>query len=129
MDRASASSLIVRSRRELGRCAPRSAPGATDERRLFLAWQRDGDELAREQLVERYMPLARGCPGRRGTLMMAARVNLLDGDERSGLLGDVCGGGLGDLAFDSKGELGEAVVADDPSELLLSLDHPGGSPA
>ncbi len=59
MDRASASSLIVRSRRELGRCAPRSAPGATDERRLFLAWQRDGDELAREQLVERYMPLAR----------------------------------------------------------------------
>ncbi len=61
--------------------------------------------------------------------MMAARVNLLDGDERSGLLGDVCGGGLGDLAFDSKGELGEAVVADDPSELLLSLDHPGGSPA
>lgn len=59
MDRASTSSLIVRSRRDLGRCAPRSAPGATDERRLFLAWQRDGDELAREQLVERYMPLAR----------------------------------------------------------------------
>lgn len=58
MDRASTSSLIVRSRR-VGRCAPRSAPGATDERRLFLAWQRDGDERAREQLVERYMPLAR----------------------------------------------------------------------
>ncbi len=44
----------------------------------------------------------RGCPGRRGTLMMAARVNLSDGDERSGLLGDVCGGGLGDLCFDGE---------------------------
>ncbi len=70
-----------------------------------------------------------GCPGRRGTLMMAARVNLSDGDERSGLLGDVCGGGLCDLAFDGEGELGEAVVADDPSELSLGLEHPGGSPA
>ncbi len=59
MDRASANSLSVRSRRDCGRCAPCSAPGATDERGLFLAWQRDGDELAREQLVELYMPLAR----------------------------------------------------------------------
>ncbi len=59
MDRASASSLSVRSRRDPWRCAPRNAPGATDERRLFLAWQRDGDELAREQLVEHYLPLAR----------------------------------------------------------------------
>jgi RNA polymerase sigma-B factor len=54
MDRAS-SSLSVRSRRDSGRCAP----GTTEVRRLFVAWQRDGDELAREQLVERYMPLAR----------------------------------------------------------------------
>ncbi len=75
-------------------------------------------------------PRARGgCPGQRGTWVSGPRVNLSDGDERSGLLGDVCGGGLGDLAFDCKGELGEAVVADDPSELSLSLEHPGGSPA
>jgi RNA polymerase sigma-B factor len=59
MGRASASSLNVRSPRDPERCAPRSAPGTADLRRLFLAWQRDGDELAREQLVERYMPLAR----------------------------------------------------------------------
>jgi len=51
------------------------------------------------------------------------RVNLSDGDERSGLLGDVCGGGLGDLCFDGEGELGEVVVADDPSELSLGLEE------
>jgi len=32
---------------------------STDSRTLFLAWQREGDPHAREQLVERYMPLAR----------------------------------------------------------------------
>jgi RNA polymerase sigma-B factor len=32
---------------------------ATEPRELFLAWQQDRDERAREQLVERYMPLAR----------------------------------------------------------------------
>jgi RNA polymerase sigma-B factor len=32
---------------------------STDIRTLFLAWQRGGDSHAREQLVERYMPLAR----------------------------------------------------------------------
>ena len=31
----------------------------SDSRALFLAWQREGDERAREQLVARYMPLAR----------------------------------------------------------------------
>jgi RNA polymerase sigma-B factor len=30
-----------------------------DSETLFLAWQRDGDSRAREQLVEQYMPLAR----------------------------------------------------------------------
>jgi RNA polymerase sigma-B factor len=30
-----------------------------EARKLFLAWQRDGDELARERLIELYMPLAR----------------------------------------------------------------------
>jgi hypothetical protein len=39
---------------------------------------------------------------------MAARGSLSDGDVRSGLLGDVCGG---DLCFDGERELGEAVVA------------------
>jgi RNA polymerase sigma-B factor len=59
MGQASTSSLSVRSRRDAGQCAPRSARGATEVSTLFLAWQRDGDELAREQLVEHYMPLAR----------------------------------------------------------------------
>jgi RNA polymerase sigma-B factor len=59
MGLASTSSLSVRSGRDPGRCSPRGVPGTTDVRRLFMAWQRDGDELAREQLIERYMPLAR----------------------------------------------------------------------
>jgi len=33
--------------------------GSADSRSLFIAWQRDGDSQAREQLVERYMPLTR----------------------------------------------------------------------
>jgi len=36
-----------------------TARGTAAERKLFLAWQRDGDEFARERLVELYMPLAR----------------------------------------------------------------------
>jgi RNA polymerase sigma-B factor len=59
MDRASAGSLSVRSSRDRGHCALRGTLGTTEVRELFLAWQRDGDEFAREQLVERYMPLAR----------------------------------------------------------------------
>jgi RNA polymerase sigma-B factor len=33
--------------------------GDAEIRRLFRMWQRDGDEQARERLVERFMPLAR----------------------------------------------------------------------
>jgi RNA polymerase sigma-B factor len=59
MDPVSTSSLSVRDRRDSSRVALRATPSAIESRRLFLAWQRDGDELARERLVERYMPLAR----------------------------------------------------------------------
>jgi RNA polymerase sigma-B factor len=31
----------------------------TDNRELFLRWQQDGDQRAREELVERFLPLAR----------------------------------------------------------------------
>lgn len=31
----------------------------SDNRELFLRWQRDGDQRAREELVERFLPLAR----------------------------------------------------------------------
>ncbi|MDQ6849801.1 MAG: hypothetical protein M3070_07455 [Actinomycetota bacterium] len=31
--------------------------------------------------------------------------------------------------FDRGHELGEVAVADDPAELLLGLEHPGGGPA
>lgn len=64
MERASAVSLSVRSSRGRGRCALRETLGTAEVRGLFLAWQRDGDVLAREQLVERYMPLARRLAGR-----------------------------------------------------------------
>jgi RNA polymerase sigma-B factor len=61
MSPAPPSSLDVRSRRsprDPVRCALRSATD-TEVNELFLAWQRERDELARERLVERYMPLAR----------------------------------------------------------------------
>ncbi len=38
---------------------PRTAVPAGDLGDLFVRWQRDRDQRAREQLVERYMPLAR----------------------------------------------------------------------
>lgn len=42
------------------RIAPRGAAHtAVEPLELFVAWQREGDRLAREQLIERYMPLAR----------------------------------------------------------------------
>jgi RNA polymerase sigma-B factor len=37
-----------------------------DSRHLFLRWQRGGDEAAREQLIRRYMPLARSLARRYG---------------------------------------------------------------
>jgi RNA polymerase sigma-B factor len=35
------------------------SPARSDNRDLFLRWQRDGDQRAREELVERFLPLAR----------------------------------------------------------------------
>src|SRR5579863_9145969 len=35
------------------------APMRTDNRELFIRWQRDGDQRSREELVERFLPLAR----------------------------------------------------------------------
>jgi RNA polymerase sigma-B factor len=35
------------------------SPARSDNRDLFARWQRDGDERAREELVERFLPLAR----------------------------------------------------------------------
>jgi RNA polymerase sigma-B factor len=37
-----------------------------DSRQLFVRWQRHGDEAAREQLIRRYMPLARSLARRYG---------------------------------------------------------------
>jgi RNA polymerase sigma-B factor len=59
MSPASTSSFPVRDRRDPGRLTLRAKRSADESRRVFLAWQRDGDESARERLVERYMPLAR----------------------------------------------------------------------
>ena len=39
--------------------AVRSAGGRVEPRELFLRWQRDDDQAAREQLVELFLPLAR----------------------------------------------------------------------
>jgi RNA polymerase sigma-B factor len=58
MTPASAGFLGVRDGLDPGRCeGPES--GTADLQSLFVAWQRDGDIRAREQLVERFMPLAR----------------------------------------------------------------------
>src|SRR5437588_10501953 len=35
------------------------APGRTGNQELFLRWQKHGDQRAREELVDRFMPLAR----------------------------------------------------------------------
>jgi RNA polymerase sigma-B factor len=59
MDALSTSSLSVRDRRDASTIALSVARSAVESRKLFLAWQRDGDEFARQRLVERYMPLAR----------------------------------------------------------------------
>jgi RNA polymerase sigma-B factor len=59
MEPVATSCLSVRDGCDSSGAALESARSAGEARRLFLAWQRDGDELARERLVERYMPLAR----------------------------------------------------------------------
>jgi len=46
--------------------APTSARASEDSRPLFIRWQRDGDEAAREELTRRFMPLARGLARRYG---------------------------------------------------------------
>ena len=72
-----------------GRDAHGSASGQAEARSLFLAWQRDGDQRARERLVERYMPLARRLARRyvRGTepfddLMQVASIGLVNAIDR-----------------------------------------------
>jgi RNA polymerase sigma-B factor len=42
-----------------GRSALDHGHSRSDNRKLFLRWQRDGDQRAREELVERFLPLAR----------------------------------------------------------------------
>jgi RNA polymerase sigma-B factor len=65
MPLASTSSLPVRDCRDSGRDAQHAVGDAlaprelVEPRELFLAWQQNGDGMARERLVERYMPLAR----------------------------------------------------------------------
>lgn len=68
----------------------RTVPGVTDEpRQLFLRWQRDGDEAAREELVTRFMPLARSLARRYGRssepfedLLQVASLGLLKAMDR-----------------------------------------------
>jgi RNA polymerase sigma-B factor len=67
----------------------RSTGAAQDTQVLFLRWKREGDECARELLVERYMPLARKLARRYGRssepfedLMQVATVGLLKAMER-----------------------------------------------
>src|SRR5580693_6901490 len=62
---------------------------AGDQRRLFRRWQRDGDSAAREQLVRRYMPLARSLARRYGRsaepfedLLQVASLGLLKALDR-----------------------------------------------
>src|SRR5271154_1346593 len=67
------------------------APGdaAEDLEELFLRWQRDGDHGAREELVQRFMPLVRGLTRRYGgssepfeDLMQVASLGLLKALDR-----------------------------------------------
>lgn len=68
----------------------RTVPGVSDDsRQLFLRWQRERDEAAREQLVVRYMPLARSLARRYGRssepfedLLQVASLGLLKAMDR-----------------------------------------------
>jgi RNA polymerase sigma-B factor len=44
---------------ESGRPVPQRAPGRVENEHLFVRWQQHGDQRAREELVERFLPLAR----------------------------------------------------------------------
>ena len=62
---------------------------AEDQRQLFLRWQRDGDQDARELLVKRFMPLARSLARRYGRssepfedLLQVASLGLLKALDR-----------------------------------------------
>ncbi len=62
---------------------------AEDPRRLFERWQRDGDQSAREALVQRFMPLARSLARRYGRssepfedLLQVASLGLLKALDR-----------------------------------------------
>jgi len=59
MDRASTRSLTARIQRDPGHSVPQDVRDSAELHELFVAWKQHGDELAREQLVERFMPLAR----------------------------------------------------------------------
>jgi RNA polymerase sigma-B factor len=67
----------------------RASGAAQDSRRLFLRWQRDRDPIAREALVEMYMPLTRGLARRYGRssepfedLLQVASLGLLKALDR-----------------------------------------------
>ncbi len=68
----------------------RTVPGSTqDPRQLFIRWQRGGDEAAREELVRRFMPLARSLARRYGRssepfedLLQVASLGLLKAMDR-----------------------------------------------
>ena len=62
---------------------------AADSRQLFIRWQRNGDPVAREALVQRYMPLARSLTRRYGRssepfedLLQVASLGLLKAIDR-----------------------------------------------
>jgi RNA polymerase sigma-B factor len=70
--------------------ASRTVPAvAEDPRQLFIRWQRDGDEAAREELLSRFMPLARSLARRYGRssepfedLLQVASLGLLKAMDR-----------------------------------------------
>ena len=62
---------------------------SADPRQLFIRWQRHGDPVAREALVQRYMPLARSLTRRYGRssepfedLLQVASLGLLKAIDR-----------------------------------------------
>src|SRR5438309_8521462 len=68
----------------------RTVPGSTeDPRQLFIRWQQDRDEAAREELLNRFLPLARSLARRYGRssepfedLLQVASLGLLKAMDR-----------------------------------------------